>query len=44
MLKDSSCVDDAEEMYESVTLKEPEPYLFFQNKKKKLSSDTTGFK
>jgi hypothetical protein len=42
MLKDSSCVDDAEEMYESVTLKEAEPYLFFKNKKS--SYNTTGFK
>ena len=33
ILKDSSCVDDAEELYESITIKESEVYKFLQNKK-----------
>jgi hypothetical protein len=43
MLKDSSCVEDAEEVYERIQLKEAEAYVFFKNKIKKSSSDT-GFK
>ena len=43
MLKESSCVENAEEVYESIQLKEAETYVFFKNKKKKSSSDI-GFK
>ncbi len=43
MLKDSSCVEDAEEVYDSIQLKEAEAYVFFKNKKNKSSSDP-GFK
>jgi hypothetical protein len=36
-MKDSSCVDDAEEMIANITIKDPEAYKFFENKKLSMS-------
>jgi hypothetical protein len=36
-MKDSSCVEDAEEMIASITIKDLEAYKFFENKKRSMS-------
>ena len=36
-LKDSSCVEDSEEMYDSIQFKDFETYFFFQDKNRNHS-------